>query len=439
MNRLLIWMLLSVACLSCSRYNGNLYRIYENNLYGYIDSTGNVIIKPQFKYASNFQDGVALVISDMSVAFEDTINTIARAWITDSLNKTTRIVNDSIKVQYGYINTRGKIIVDTVQTITLERNNLCILYSSVEDGFSKFISDSLEFNTTILNELLPFNELFLYQDEQSKLWGYKNPEYETYIMPYYKYAGAFSEGRAIVNIPDTTKNILKSDTWGHYGIIDTIENIIVEPKYSAISPYNNGYSWALILEINDFSLSQELLDKDGNSIIGPFIQNGSTKCSNFSDNGWAIIEFNFGTVKFYSYIDANNKYLTDYDNDGSLNLSNEILEDAKSFNEGYAPVKSNGKWVFINDKCSILSEEYDSTGVFSEGYARVMFNGISNKQWGYIDTTFNLVIPYKFSECSDFHNGLAYFKNVSPDSITEGYINKQGTIIWSTAIKNDVK
>lgn len=66
MKRFLIWMLLSVVCLSCSRYNGNLYRIYENNLYGYIDSIGNVIIKPQFKYSSRFQDGVALVISDMS-------------------------------------------------------------------------------------------------------------------------------------------------------------------------------------------------------------------------------------------------------------------------------------------------------------------------------------------------------------------------------------
>ena len=61
----------------------------------------------------------------------------------------------------------------------------------------------------------------------------------------------------------------------------------------------------------------------------------------------------------------------------------------------------------------------------------------NDKQWGYIDTTFNLVIPYKFSECSDFHNGLAYFKNVNANSITEGYINKQGTVIWSTVIKSD--
>lgn len=443
MKQLLIWMLLSVACLSCSRYKGNLYRIYENNLYGYIDSIGNVIIKPQFKYSSRFQDGVALVISDMSEAFHiDTINTVKiidGKWTIDSLNKTTRKVNDGIKVQYGYINTRGKIIIDTVQTITLERNNFCISYSSVEDGFSEFISDSLEFNMTILNELLPFNELFLYQDEQSKLWGYKNSEYETYIMPYYKYAGAFSEGRAIVNLPDTTKNILESNTWGDYGIIDTNRNIVVPPKYAIIYPYKNGYSWATIFNPQNFSFSEELLDIDGNSILGPLSQKGQIQYSNFSDNGWAIIEMNLSSLKFYSFIDVNYQFLTDYNKNGSLDLINETLQDAKSFYENYAPVKFNDKWVFINDECTILSEEYDSTGVFSEGYAKVMFDGINDKQWGYIDTTFNLVIPYKFSECSDFHNGLAYFNKVNPNGITEGYINKQGTVIWSTNIKNDIK
>ena len=65
MNRLLILTSLFFACVSCSECNGALYRIYENGLYGFIDSAGNVKIKPQFKYASDFQEGVALVISDV--------------------------------------------------------------------------------------------------------------------------------------------------------------------------------------------------------------------------------------------------------------------------------------------------------------------------------------------------------------------------------------
>lgn len=255
-------------------------------------------------------------------------------------------------------------------------------------------------------------------------------------MPAYKYAGAFSEGRATVNIPDTTKNIIESETLGDYGIIDTIGNVIVPPKYLFVFPYNNGYSWAfIVIHEDDFSLYRELLDKGGNSTFGLLPLSGGAKLSDFSDNGWAAIKWEVFSLKFCSFVDVNLQFLTDFNNDGAVDFMHEAFEDVKSFNENYAPVKYNGKWVFIDDKCTILSEEYDSTGLFSEGYARVMFNGAKDNQWGYVDTTFNLVIPYKFSECSDFHDGLAYFKIINTDDITEGYINKQGTVVWSKSTK----
>ena len=187
--------------------------------------------------------------------------------------------------------------------------------------------------------------------------------------------------------------------------------------------------------LQNYSISKELLDRGGNRIFCP--QNEQIRYSDFSDNGWALCEINLFSPKLYSFIDTNLRYLTDFNSDGILDLMNETLQDAKAFNENYASIKVNDKWVFIDDNCSILSEEYDSTGVFSEGYAKVMFKGSPIKKWGYIDTTFNLVIPYRFSECSNFHNGLAYFKNVEPDGITtEGYINKKGTVVWSKSTDN---
>lgn len=442
MKRLLFFMLLCLAYVSCTRYNGNLYRIHKNNLYGYIDSTGNVVIEPQFKYASKFQDGLALVISDVTESFHtDTINSIKIVdgnFIIDSLNKTTRKIHDGIRIKYGYINTRGKIIIDTCQTVTLEQNNFCIFYRDVERFLNNFTNDSLEFRTVILDELLPSNGLFLYQDSDSKLWGYKNSKYTSYISPNYKYAGVFSEERAIIELPDTAKNVLESGTFGNYGIIDTDGNVVVEPKYLWIGPYSNGGALAMACKTDDFSFWQEWIGKDGGKIYGPTAYNGAMSYYGLSDNGFCIVKFNLFGIKLYSFMNvANGRYLSDYDDDGQLNLIEEVFEDVKTFNEGYAPVKVNNKWVFIDDNCSILSEEYDSTGVFSESYAKVMFEGKSNKLWGYIDTAFNLVIPYKYSECSDFHDGLAYFKNVNQDCTTEGYVNKQGTVIWSTTIKND--
>lgn len=49
---LLIWCTL-VLC-SCSQVPTNLYPIYKNGKYGYIDSLGNEVIKPQYLYASYF-------------------------------------------------------------------------------------------------------------------------------------------------------------------------------------------------------------------------------------------------------------------------------------------------------------------------------------------------------------------------------------------------
>src|SRR5688572_1195390 len=38
-----------------------LFKIYENGLYGYIDSTGKVVIPPKYKSAGEFSEGLAPV------------------------------------------------------------------------------------------------------------------------------------------------------------------------------------------------------------------------------------------------------------------------------------------------------------------------------------------------------------------------------------------
>ena len=248
-------------------------------------------------------------------------------------------------------------------------------------------------------------------------------EGEVRIKPIYNYAAAFSEERAVIS----TSGLV-------VGVIDTKGNIIVEPYYVGIRPYANGYTWAFTFDF-DLGIAMWLLDKEGRAVQGPYI---NSKAADFSDNGLAVAEFNLYGYKICTYIKNDGTFLTDFNNNGMLDISErrEFCDDAKSFNEGYAPVKINEEWAFINEDCNILSHGYDSTGVFSEGYAKVMFDGLHGKQWGYIDTEFNLVIPYKYTECSAFHNGLAYFRKEDMNNTTEGYINKQGTIVWYTTNDN---
>lgn len=398
MNRLLILTSLFFASVSCSECSGALYRIYENGLYGFIDSTGNVKIKPQFKYASDFQEGVALVISDVICT------------------------DDGYKVTYTYVDAHGKRISETYQMI------LSSAFSESYLGYDAqfidcFLNAGLGFQTVAFNALLPSNGLLLYQDDSSGMWGYRDMEGEVRIKPIYNYAAAFSEERAVIS----TSGLV-------VGVIDTKGNIIVEPYYVGIRPYANGYTWAFTFDF-DLGIAMWLLDKEGRAVQGPYI---NSKAADFSDNGLAVAEFNLYGYKICTYIKNDGTFLTDFNNNGMLDISErrEFFDDAKSFKEGYAPVKINEEWAFINEDCNILSHGYDSTGVFSEGYAKVMFDGLHGKQWGYVDTEFNLVIPYKYTECSAFHNGLAYFRKEDINNTTEGYINKQGTIVWYTTNDN---
>ena len=62
-----LFTLLAISCMmSCTpTFNGTLYRIQKDGLYGFIDSVGNVVIEPQYKYVSPFSDGIALVVHDV--------------------------------------------------------------------------------------------------------------------------------------------------------------------------------------------------------------------------------------------------------------------------------------------------------------------------------------------------------------------------------------
>lgn len=77
-----------LTLLICSCHNNSkLWRIQDNGLYGFVDSLGNEIIKPQYKYVGNFRAGYACVITDAKLEIKDL-----------GLRKDTLL-----KVKYGYI------------------------------------------------------------------------------------------------------------------------------------------------------------------------------------------------------------------------------------------------------------------------------------------------------------------------------------------------
>ncbi|MCL2166791.1 MAG: WG repeat-containing protein [Clostridiales bacterium] len=82
-----------------------------------------------------------------------------------------------------------------------------------------------------------------------------------------------------------------------------------------------------------------------------------------------------------------------------------IYEDAKPFsNEGYAAVKKNGKWGFIDtDGTAVIGFEFDEALSFGQHLAAVK----QGEYWGYVGIGGNIVIEPIFLEAKSFSNGSA--------------------------------
>ena len=74
-----------IGVTSCEQPPKQYYVINEDGKYGYIDSLGNKVIEPSYFWATQFSDGLALVVSDTS-------------WIGNSFGT----IPDELKINYHY-------------------------------------------------------------------------------------------------------------------------------------------------------------------------------------------------------------------------------------------------------------------------------------------------------------------------------------------------
>ena len=136
-----------------------------------------------------------------------------------------------------------------------------------------------------------------------------------------------------------------------------------------------------------------------------------------------------GAVNFYIKIDPKFKIRLKFDSIGAFKegfalvklnrkynfintkgqlVSKQWFDWVANFNEGFAQVKLNGKLNFINTEGQLLSQQgFDSAGVFYEGFAAVKLNG----KWNFINTKGQLLSKQWFTEVvRDFNKGFAIVK-----------------------------
>ncbi len=450
---------LTVLTTSCS-HDESLYRIQKDGLYGFINKSGKTLIEPQYDYVGKFtKEGVALIIVDACVTTIEHPGSVNDYIVTDT----------ALKITYNYINKKGKTILPSNEDIYLEKTVPWLLYMEPQEFVNKFKSHTLGFEEVVLPELTLECDRYVFQNRKY-LIGYKDKKGNVVIEPKFSYGRSMSKG--ITFVIDSLKRLNKED----FGNVDFMEHMneltnrtrlidvngsyITEMKMHDFSDFNNwGVAWVSVANV-DTAFMQNLdwfrIDRTGRITCGPVSPGIRGKVyNNFrSDEPLYRVAFSFGIMgTYYTWVDDDGKYITDFDNDGTVHLSfyderGELFTDVTSFSEGVAGIRmfneeGNSAWLFVNKELNVLSDPYDSIIPFRNSYAAVQEKHPQLQHggnWGFvgfdIDSSIVQKIPFNFSKVGSFNkDGLAYAAVYGTGFIKEGYINTDGKFIWETLRK----
>ena len=440
--------LLFASCNEKKKFEGYLYPIKENGLYGYIDSVGNRIIEPKFLWASPFTDGLAMVVVD--TIYREVLDSVDfEVNARDTISKDYRML-----VKYGYIDKTGKFAINP---------SLISYVSMPEDGFH--ISDLASCSNALSRHIF-YSKRALYDDTTNWKNGYIDVNGVIVIKPQFYYSEPFSYGRAIVrrnvSAPIYYNDMCLNPSKLRCSYIDTLGNIKTIYNYEKLTKFNGrrgiGTYYEMLKDslgnLDGFTVHNDIVDVNGEVIKDLGIWN---RFYDYSRDGISIakqvmhLQVYDGMYDSYSFVDEDGNYLqplkglTNYQID-SLNRCDDIIEvlqenapiaDVTYFNDGFAGITPDCERWFVIDKYLIIhgygkESIFEDFRPFANGLAAVKRNG----KWGYINKKIKEQIPCKYDSC-----GLAYpfleeiFEyDIQGDISKIGYINRNDSLIWENKI-----
>ena len=132
-------------------------------------------------------------------------------------------------------------------------------------------------------------------------------------------------------------------------------------------------------------------------------------------------------MNFYQTFKPNNKWKDLLDN-CMRRLANGaspyvVFDNVRDFNDGFAVVRLNDKWNFINTRGELLCNQwFDWCGDFDNGFAKLELNDKCN----FINTRGELLCNEWFDYCYDFDNGFAKVRLNGKCN----FINTRGELLW---------
>jgi hypothetical protein len=315
----------------------NLYPVFINNKYGYINDAGKIIIEPQFDKAENFSDGLAEIQIGGKYGFIDSTGRIIIIPQFDNyvgkFSEGLAIVNISGK--YGYINKAGKIIIPPQ---FYGANNF-------SEGLALVANDEIYKNS----------------------WGYIDKSGKFVIEPIYGGGDYFKDGLAPVHFNGKL-----------YGFVNRKGDMVIQPQFACALPFKEGLAWVSYSKSGGIGILAIDAVWGAINLKGKFIINPKD----------FFMPFPFSEGMSYVGIkDANGNLKYGYINKKGIMVIPPQFEMSftnGSFEQGLACVKIANKYGFINKKGSfVINPLFDQAGNFERDLVPVW----SGKKFGYIDKT----------------------------------------------------
>lgn len=292
--------------------------------WGYIDRNGNVVIKPKFKYAEDFQDnGLAVVQGENE--------------------------------KYGLINTLGHYVLEPSYEFLQEYKEGRLVASW--QGNSRIIDEKgqivAELEKTNMRAFSEGLAVYWKQVDSKSVYGYVDYTGKTVLEAKYEWADDFKKGEALV----------RKDN-GVYSIIDKTGYEKGSFSYSSVSALNDG-----MLVYKDKSNSSGYIDKMGAIVIPAKF----SEAQKFED-GFAIVSMNKDFPWKYGVINKKGDFIIKPEYSSIIYLGEGLFGIGKSENETDYP--HDYKYALMNNKGVPISEYvFNNISMFKDGHAQVTKEG----------------------------------------------------------------
>ena len=321
--------------ISIAEESPDLYKVFANKKYGYVDINGNMVIEPISSFAREFSEGLAV----MSLRRSDT-----GQW------------------GVGFINKKGEV--------------------AIEPRFD-YAWDFSEGMAAVR-----------IGDDKTGKWGFINKAGEIVIQPQFNEVAieGFVEGLAAVNIGEKYKSGFPRDRKCKWGFINKKGEFVIEPKYLTARSFSEGLAevtrrgW-YPLGITVIPVKSIYIDHKGKTVL----ENGLGSFSNglvrtwdgyMDKTGKIVIKQQFKLA--CEFTDGMARVTLDGKKWGFINTGGEMViepvyAEVQYFTCGlaavsYRPWNDDRKWGYIDKEGKMVIEpQYDTAYPFFKGLADVRY------------------------------------------------------------------